>query len=74
MTYTRNQVSEAVNAGADLVTSDIGDGERDTDLVNLVVNAIMTVLDSPDVSLDDVIESNYSVSPEEVRSWWSGWS
>jgi hypothetical protein len=72
--YTREQVSEAVNAGADLVRDDLDLGDCDTDLINLLVNAALTLLDEPGLSLDDVIRRCYETEPAEVRGWWSGWS
>lgn len=74
--YTREQISRAVNDGADLVLQELaGDGERDTDLINMVVNSVLELLDHPEgMDLDEVIRRNYETSPEEVRSWWSNWS
>lgn len=69
--YSYSQVSEAVNQGASLVTGDtvIYLSDRDYDLINLVVNAALSALDNPSITLDDVIVNNYSVQPAEVRSW-----
>lgn len=72
--YSREQVSEAVNAGADLVRDDLDVDGRDVDLINLIVNAALTLLDEPGLSLDDVIKRCYDTEPAEVRGWWSGWS
>ncbi|MEU9795040.1 hypothetical protein AB0E27_31360 [Streptomyces sparsogenes] len=69
-THSRGQVSTALNSGADLVSIGLDLGDRDTDLINLIVNAQAHVLDKPDADLDEVIGTNYSESPEEVRSWW----
>lgn len=68
-TYTREDVMAAVNAGVDLVLDELALGECQADLVNLVVNAIGTVLDNPGASLDQVIEENYDEDPAEVRAW-----
>jgi hypothetical protein len=60
--FTREQVETAWNAGADLVLQDddLQLGGRDTDLVNLVCNAIGTCLDHPETdSLETVILANY---------------
>ncbi|MCF3100993.1 hypothetical protein IPZ58_05310 [Streptomyces roseoverticillatus] len=73
-TYTRDQVSAAINGGADLVTDELVDAERDVDLINLVVNAALSILDTPEISLNDVMERNYEGGAEEVRSWWGVWS
>jgi hypothetical protein len=73
MIYSREQVEQAVNAGADLVRDDLPAGERDTDLINLVVNAALTLLDNPGLSLDQVMDGSYDGGAAEVRSWWD-WS
>ncbi len=39
------------------------------DIVNLVVNALGTLLKEPTASLDDVIWDNYSEDPQVVLSW-----
>jgi hypothetical protein len=74
--YTREEISAALNKGADMVLGRDGDDYcetsatiRDADLVNLTVNAIGEILDDPDISLDDVIGAAYSTDPEEVRGW-----
>jgi hypothetical protein len=51
--YTRDQVSEAVNDGINMVDSAMGD------VYNLMVNTIMTVLDDPEADLRAVVEKNY---------------
>jgi hypothetical protein len=65
--FTRDEVEAAWNNGAELVLQD-GDlslSDRDTDLVNLVCNAIGQCLDNPETdSLDDVILANYD--PQDV--------
>lgn len=57
--FTREEVTRAMNDGANLV-SDLGDGARDTDLINMVINSAGHLLDKPDASLEDVIVSSYS--------------
>jgi hypothetical protein len=60
-TYTKDEVYAAVNAGADLVLSDdleLDDG-RDWSLVNLAANAMLSLLENPEMSLDDVIRANW---------------
>ncbi|MCS0601121.1 hypothetical protein NX794_07735 [Streptomyces sp. LP11] len=70
-TFTLEQLTDAANGGADLVLDGLDLGDRDRDLINLVVNAIVTVGEDPLVDdLDTVIETQYETSPEEVRSWW----
>ncbi|MEU2366190.1 hypothetical protein ABZ616_36520 [Streptomyces noursei] len=70
--WTREDISNAVNNGVDLVNDELG-SERDTDLMNIVVNAVMTLLENPHYTLDEVIQECYDEDPEEVRSWWTGW-
>jgi hypothetical protein len=72
--YDREEVSRAVNAGADLVRDGLPTGDRDSDLLNLVVNAALTLLDEPGLDLDEVIRRCYEVEPAVVRGWWGGWS
>lgn len=69
--YTREQVSTAVNAAADLVRDSLDLSDRDGDLVNLIVNAALTLLDEPGLSLDDAIRLCYETDPAEVRDWCS---
>lgn len=66
-TYTRDEVLTAINAGAQLVQDDDGIslGGRDTDLVNLVVNAAGSMLDDPPpASVDEVVERCYDPDPD----------
>jgi hypothetical protein len=70
MTYTRNRVSESVNAGADIIRDALSLGDRDGALINLVVNAALTCLDEPDADFDDVVNANHAESPDQVRDWW----
>jgi hypothetical protein len=72
--YSREQVAEALNAGADLVRDGLEAGERDADLINLVVKAALTLLDEPGLSLDEVIGRCYDAEPAVVRGWWGGWA
>ncbi|KAA9159442.1 hypothetical protein FPZ12_020280 [Amycolatopsis acidicola] len=70
---TRDQVSCAINDGADLVINELTTSDRDHDLINLVVNAALTRLDSPAADLDQVITACYDSDPADVRSWWGDW-
>lgn len=72
-TYTQQDVSRAVNAGADTVMDALDLGERDRDVVNLVVNAALAELERPGVTFDAVIGANFAETPQQVREWWSGW-
>jgi hypothetical protein len=74
VTYTYGEVLDIANKAADLVIKELGlpdCGRRD--VVNLVVNAIGSLMENPETaSLDEVIRDNYSAEPEEVRSWAEG--
>lgn len=72
--YTKEQVTEAVNNGVNVIRDALDLSEPFEDLLNLAVNAIVTVLETPEAALDQVIEANYAESPDEVRGWWDGWS
>ncbi|WP_125738137.1 hypothetical protein [Amycolatopsis sp. WAC 04197] len=71
--FTREQVKQAVNDGRDLVDRELRLADSDDDLLDLVVNAILTRLDNPEVDFDGVVEECYLASPATVRSWWH-WS
>ncbi|MFD0407273.1 hypothetical protein [Kitasatospora sp. NPDC127116] len=73
-TYTRDAVSTAITDAADLVCEELNGGERDSDLLSVVVNAALTLLDNPNVSFREIIEECYSIEEKELRSWWSKWS
>src|SRR5258707_9836355 len=67
--YTREQVMAAANQAADMVIDELqlpACGARD--IVNLVVNALGTLLEESTASLDDVIWDNYSEDPQVIRS------
>lgn len=71
MRYTHEHVSEAINAGADTVRDALDLGDRDIDLLNLVVNAAITSLEHPDSTFDDIVNANYAENtPDDVRGWW----
>ncbi|MFD9819061.1 hypothetical protein [Streptomyces violascens] len=71
--FTREQVSDAINQGADVILDALSLGEPETDAINLVVNAALTCLTAPGSSFEDVLRENYgNETAEEVRSWW-GW-
>ncbi len=65
--FTREQVSAAVNNGANQVLDDdhIYVDDKTYDLINLIVNAQLTLLDNPDASLDDGIAENYDPDCDE---------
>lgn len=83
-TYTHDQVSRAANDGASLVQNDpdIYLSNRDHDVINVVVNTIMSLLTEPGMTLSDVLRANWdyltpdpdddesSLDPAEyVRGW-----
>ncbi len=70
-TYTFEEVQRAMNDGIELVMHDpsIYIPDRYIDMLNLVGNAIISRLETPDIDLDDVIRENYSEEPEVVRGW-----
>jgi hypothetical protein len=76
--FIQGVASRAINTGADLVIDGLDLGERDSDLVNIVANAIGHALRNPDVTeLDDVLNANwqceddqYETAAQWVRSWW----
>ncbi|OLF13489.1 hypothetical protein [Actinophytocola xanthii] len=72
--YTPSAISAAVHAGADLVQDELDLGERDQDLIHLIVNAATMHLDNPDVSFDDVVRATFDRPPAAVRGWWSSWA
>lgn len=65
---------DVIDRGADLVIDELRLGERDTDLTDIVRAAIRTSMTRPDASLNDAISEHMSDSPEQVRSWWFGWT
>jgi len=72
---TAPNITAAINGGADLITDTLNLGDRDLDLVGLVANAILTRLENPAASFQDVVKASYSVTPDEIRNeWWGGWA
>lgn len=73
--YTYEYVLAMANRAADLVSDGLqlpDCGRRD--VVNLVVNALGSLLKDPEMaSLDDVIRDNYDPpDPAQVRAWCAG--
>jgi hypothetical protein len=61
--YTRDQVSAAVNGGADLLPDHEYENEdtiAQDDVVNLVVNAALYLLDHPGADVNEVIAAQYT--------------
>ncbi|MFD8597728.1 hypothetical protein ACFV1L_22260 [Kitasatospora sp. NPDC059646] len=73
LALTRDEFMTLVNGAADLVLDALDLGERDNDLINLVVNATGAMIDNPDVTFDEMVIEQYSATPEELRGWWD-WS
>jgi hypothetical protein len=62
-------VSEAVNAAADLIMQEIECDQEWEDLLNLMVNATLTVLKSEmGADLEEVVEENYGQDLDEFKS------
>jgi hypothetical protein len=60
--FTRDEVVTLANRGTDLVTGDdnLYLSDRDFDLINLVMNAALSMLDDePPVTLNEMIERNW---------------
>jgi hypothetical protein len=72
--YPHSAISAAVHAGAELVQDELDLGERDQDLIHLIVSAAMMHLDNPEVSFDDVVRAAFDRLPGAVRGWWSSWA
>lgn len=63
-------VREAANQGAELVLDALNLGDRDRDLINLVINATVYLATEPTASFDEMVDANFSDSSAEVRAWW----
>ncbi len=76
------RVGNAVNAGADFIIAELDLGDRDTDLVNLVANAIGTAWkragSMEDVEWEEFVAENWGDPPEDIddrkswdpKNWW----
>ncbi|MFD9593070.1 hypothetical protein ACFWA9_09970 [Kitasatospora sp. NPDC059973] len=73
LALTREEFMTLVNGAADLILDALDLGERDSDLINLVVNATGAMIDNPDVTFDEMVIEQYSETPDELRGWWD-WS
>ncbi|ATM24548.1 hypothetical protein SMD44_p10049 (plasmid) [Streptomyces alboflavus] len=66
---TYDQVSRAVNKAVDTTAETVRNLAPD-DIDNFVVNAVLTLLEQPDASFDDiVIESYGGEEPDHVSAW-----
>jgi hypothetical protein len=71
---SRDSFLQAVNDTADRVIEEMGwDDTRERDAINLMVNVLGELLDHPDITVEEVMEANYSGGADEVRSWWPDW-
>ncbi|MFE6639537.1 hypothetical protein ACFVFT_38515 [Streptomyces tendae] len=68
-TWTRDQVADAVNWAIDEVAGTRWLGACADDLDNLAVNAVLTLLDDPDATFEDVAAECYGEDPDEIARW-----
>lgn len=75
LTYTRDQVTTAINAAADLTGElmnpdgyESSDSIRSDDAMNMVVNLAGTLLDKPDATVEDVILDNWGSESEDFEN------
>ncbi|MFB7032195.1 MULTISPECIES: hypothetical protein [unclassified Streptomyces] len=66
--YSHDEVATAVNDGIDQAAEYNG-REHPDDLDHFLGNAALTLLDDPDVTFEDIVETCYDTEPDEVRSW-----
>jgi hypothetical protein len=73
---TCEAVMRVANEAADRVISEMewGGGTREQDAINLVVNMLGTILEHPDVTVDEVMDANFDGGADAVRSWWPEWA
>jgi hypothetical protein len=65
---TRDQVSKAVNDGIDWAAEKVR-GRAADDIDNLAVNAVLTLLEDPAASFEDIVASCYGEDPAVVGRW-----
>lgn len=68
-TFTREQVNQAASRAADMIRDELRLAVVDDALANLIVNAVMGVLDDPARDLAGIIDAAYSQPAGEVPSW-----
>ena len=74
-TFTAAQFGEVVLGAVDMLEQELGLGERDHDLLSLLVAAVGVRLSVPDAGLDAVIgRALPDRTPAEVRRWWNEWA
>lgn len=73
--YSRDHVTMAANAAADMIIEECDLTADRVDLINITINAVLTALDNDgDVSLSDVADSCYDedVTGDTLRAWAEG--
>lgn len=70
---TRAATAGAFAEASAAVLEELGLGERDADLLNLVEKTFLDRLGGARTPLDDLI-SQVGRNPADVRRWWSGWA
>ncbi|PRH79382.1 hypothetical protein C6N75_09875 [Streptomyces solincola] len=68
--HSYDDVVSALNDAADGIRDGLDLSDRDSDLINLMVNVAAATLKQPGISLDEAIRKEYELDPEEVRGWW----
>lgn len=72
--FRAGEVQDIAASAGELVCDALDLGERDRDLIGIVVNAIRVRLGEPGADLDTVLKQSYpTFTPGEIRSWWSNW-
>ena len=64
----------ASHAAADLVTDALQLGERDSDLVRLIVHGTVLLQENPYATFADVVRAAHDTTEAELRRWWTNWS
>jgi len=72
-TITWSAATGALADASAMVLDELGLGERDADLLDLVGRAFADRLSGARTPLDDLI-SQAGRDPADVRTWWSGWT
>ncbi|MFH9959627.1 hypothetical protein ACH4OX_36210 [Streptomyces roseolus] len=54
-----------------MINEELNFGEAESDILNLGVNASLTILENPDTTFEEVVEECYGISTKEIRSWWN---
>ncbi|MFG2986177.1 hypothetical protein ACGFYQ_33835 [Streptomyces sp. NPDC048258] len=67
-TFTRDEVNTRVWDGIELAADNFGQHGTD-DIDNLALNAVMTLLDDPAASFDDIAEDCYAEDPDAIVGW-----